>query len=291
MKRRMKSRRLGATKRRASAAALRGSKRCASRARRERPADAIGPVICLRSPRRTLPDPKLHAATQDEHHAQRLGRPAVRPMTRCRMCSQRLPRPGRLCRDCERELDRARLVANTVAGLAPLGPPLPVPAIEALPADAASPARSRAPIIVAMAFALGLAGAAVLLAGQRSTAPAHDASVMLDRDVSDVKPRMFAPPARPATPHAPVAASVARPSPVTAGASTSPPASVAAAPKAAKAPRALDRVLALSDALGQCASETFFARIACEQRARSRYCDGAGELPQCAHNAPRGTGG
>ena len=212
------------------------------------------------------------------------------------MCSQRLPRPGKLCRECERELDRARLAANTVAGLAPLGPPLAPPTIEELPGNGAWTARlrPRAPIVAAVAFALGIAGAAVLYAAQRPAVSPQDASVMLDRDVSHVTPRLFAPPPRPA---APVAAPEAKSAPARASAPRPAPGHVAAAPPAAQAaeatevPRALDRVLALSDALARCASETFFERLACEQRARMRYCDGAGNLPQCARNAPRDTGG
>ena len=38
-------------------------------------------------------------------------------MTHCRMCSQRLTRPGRLCRECERELDRARATAESAGNL------------------------------------------------------------------------------------------------------------------------------------------------------------------------------
>ena len=85
----------------------------------------------------------LHATTQDEHRCERLDLSAGCPMMRCRMCSQRLPRPGKLCRECERELDRARLAANTVAGLAPLGPAFAPPTIEELPGEGASGARFR----------------------------------------------------------------------------------------------------------------------------------------------------
>lgn len=219
-------------------------------------------------------------------------------MMHCRMCSQRLPRPGKLCRECERELDRARLAANTVAGLAPLGPAFAPPTIEELPGEGASGARFRlrAPLVAA-AFALGLAGAAALYAGQRAGASGHDASVMLDRDVSHVTPRLFAPPQPPAAPAvAQVAAPEAKSAPARASAPRPAQVHVAAAPPAAQAteatdPRPLDRVLALSDALQRCASQTFFERLACEQRARMRYCDGAGSLPQCAQNAPRDTGG
>jgi len=221
-------------------------------------------------------------------------------MTHCRMCSQRLPRPGKLCRECERELDRARLAANTVAGLAPLGPPLAPPTIEELPGNGAWTARlrPRAPIVAAVAFALGIAGAAVLYAAQGPAVSAQDGSVMLDRDVSHVTPRLFAPSQHPSAPAVvQVTAPEAKPAPARVSAPRPAPVHVAAAPPAEQAadatevPRSLDRVLALSDALERCASEAFFERLACEQRARMRYCDGAGNLPQCARNAPRDTGG
>jgi hypothetical protein len=207
------------------------------------------------------------------------------------MCSQRLPRPGKLCRECERELDRARLAANTVAGLAPLGPPLAAPAVEMLPADPAWPARlrSRASIAIAAAFAVGFAGAIVLYVGQGSAASAGDASVMLDRDVSAVKPRQFAP--RTAAPAVSAATAEPRRSPVKRSSSEPPPVSVVVArAKGDETPRVLDRVLELSDALAHCASETYFERIVCEQRARSRYCDGANRMPQCAEETPRDPG-
>jgi len=40
-------------------------------------------------------------------------------MKQCRMCSQRLTRPGRLCRECEHELQRARHVGLAIGELAP----------------------------------------------------------------------------------------------------------------------------------------------------------------------------
>ena len=56
----------------------------------------------------------------------------------------------------------------------------------------------------------------------------------------------------------------------------------------ARAPVAYDRVLGLADALDGCALESPFARLACEQRARAHYCEGAnGRIPQCADPPPR----
>jgi len=41
-------------------------------------------------------------------------------MMHCRMCSQRLPRPGRLCRECEREIDRERAAVEGFAAVVAL---------------------------------------------------------------------------------------------------------------------------------------------------------------------------
>jgi len=52
--------------------------------------------------------------------------------------------------------------------------------------------------------------------------------------------------------------------------------------------RAFDRVLGLADALDTCAREHYFERLACEVRARARYCEGAAAtIPQCAQAADR----
>jgi hypothetical protein len=43
---------------------------------------------------------------------------------------------------------------------------------------------------------------------------------------------------------------------------------------------------ALDSALGRCADESFFARPACEEQARARYCDGgSAESARCAQPA------
>jgi hypothetical protein len=54
---------------------------------------------------------------------------------------------------------------------------------------------------------------------------------------------------------------------------------VAAAPAPAPEP---DRWQMYADAMGRCGREDFFKRFACEQRTRSRYCEGYwGKVPQC----------
>jgi hypothetical protein len=47
----------------------------------------------------------------------------------------------------------------------------------------------------------------------------------------------------------------------------------------------------LADALGQCKSEKFFARITCENRARNQYCEGYwGQVSQCPSAPTRDRG-
>jgi hypothetical protein len=60
---------------------------------------------------------------------------------------------------------------------------------------------------------------------------------------------------------------------------------VAAAAAPGSAPDGLDRVLALSTALETCAQEPLFSRIACDYRARLKYCAGvARRIAQCGDN-------
>ena len=252
-------------------------------------------------------------------------------MTHCRMCSQRLTRPGRLCRECERELSRARMAGLS---LEPSGSPAtdeaPRMAMTVTAHDRGGRAwlRGRAPVVVG-ALAIGAAIAATLHASQRFDAADAPRSVMLERDLSDLRPRAFAPVTTPAASveraassgpparAAPIEASavrvvavetppnavapnakprVVRIASVTANAAAAiepvaqvEPAERGAAPAIAHA-RSYDRVLAFSDALARCGEETFFARLVCEERARSRFCNGAGDLPQCASAPPRDYG-
>ncbi|MEO8537329.1 MAG: hypothetical protein ABI533_07365 [Betaproteobacteria bacterium] len=228
-------------------------------------------------------------------------------MMHCRMCSQRLTRLGRLCRECERELDAARAGADSVGAFAPGGD-----AVATRGHRLAWPPQLSSRIVLATgAFAVGLAAAAGVYAvsGMRPSA-ARD-SVMIDRDVTNVSARNFhvrvdAPaaiiPTSKVADGAPVAvlrtsqsvqrsrsrerAAVPVSSDRVAVASATPPAAAGVA-----APAGYDRVLGLATALDVCASESFFARLACQQRARSRYCDGmSGQIPQCAEPPPRDYG-
>jgi hypothetical protein len=115
-----------------------------------------------------------------------------RRMMQCRMCSQRLTRPGKLCRECGHELERARFAGASVDDVAAL------PVIDASRmagtehgAGRFATLRSRASIIT-LAFTLGLVGATVLHLAQRPTATMTPGSVMLDRDLSNLHPRSFA---------------------------------------------------------------------------------------------------
>jgi hypothetical protein len=250
-------------------------------------------------------------------------------MTHCRMCSQRLTRSGRLCRECERELTRARM-----AGI-PIEPPASPATSEvariAMTANGAASTRllGRAPVIVAV-LSIGAAVAATFHIAGRSDAAVAPRSVMLERDLSDLRPRTFVPVAaraavsepraasEPPAPRAAMESSALRAAAVAseaapntlpgnprprvvrissvggnAAASIEQAAPVAAerAPSPASAPASrYDRVLAFSDSLARCAEESFFARLVCEERARSRFCNGASDLPQCAPAPPRDYG-
>ena len=232
-------------------------------------------------------------------------------MTHCRMCSQRLTRPGKLCRECERELQRARTTAASVDTLS-----AGVPLIDAArmattqPSGWARKFRSRPTVLVA-AFSVGIATAATLHVAHRTEA-AGSGSVMIDRDLRNVTPRdhhaAAQVPARgdvtPASSEVPAPQPAAeRRTPVVVGmaatgsrssdpAPSAAPSSAAAPPVDARSARgdapskpAYDRVLGLAAALDDCSNESLFARIACEHRARAHYCEGAAarqQIPQCA---------
>jgi hypothetical protein len=260
------------------------------------------------------------------------------------MCSQRLTRPGKLCRECERELQRAQAVAASVDDLSSA-----IPVIDAAGMATADsldwPGRMRSrPPVVAIALSAGFAIAVGLyvIRGPNTAAPID--SVMVDRDLSSVRPRdLRAPAPRPATAVSGVpaaqsaaaisvsAAHVAKTSAPAASARTAASTSAAAGDAgralvdatadrgrnaadgadaarkstadAARGPAGAgerkaapelvataghDRVLTLAAALDGCAEESFLARIACEHRARARYCEGAeGRLPECAAPLPR----
>jgi len=224
-------------------------------------------------------------------------------MKQCRMCSQRLTRPGRLCRECERELSRARYV-----GLSAGEPPLVAALPETLPmAGNEWLAHVRAPAsVVAIAFAFGVAATVTLQVIEHSEAAvAHD-SVMLGshaasvRQVSIVSPGTAS--ANASSEPVPVDASATvdvtsapvstRPpkrtvgvtrvaAPVQTADSTHALLNVPAAADSAPAPAHVDAGAALDEALARCGEEPFLARPDCEQRARARYCDATNSLPRC----------
>jgi hypothetical protein len=298
------------------------------------------PGICFGGAQKPDTNPiSLHAPLHDDHLGQRSDERTERRMTQCRMCSQRLTGPGRLCRECERELDRARFADASVDA-----PAAAVPLIDASRTAGTDDGagrfgrrHSRGSVIVA-AFTVGLVGAIALHLAQRSNAA--PGSVMLDRDISGLHARSFMPASvhpsenaganppsntlasvaalteshtqtssgddhsRPPPPHRvtlPVkstsTADDSRGHPVAhersaATVRDAQPAAVAVATDVSGEPSAgYDRVLGFSDALARCGDATFFARIACEERARMRYCDGAAsQLPQCAEEFPRDHG-
>jgi hypothetical protein len=222
-------------------------------------------------------------------------------MMQCRMCSQRMTRAGRLCRECECELERARQAGVTIGDSEPDG------SLDA-PAPARWPARLRAPFaIVATAFVVGIAGAVALHVADASRGHVASRSVMLDADAPPDLPQVSldadAPPdlpqvslddsaAVPAERAQGSAQAVAPPAivrPMLAQAPVAQPDSVSEAPKAAAAalarhePRVpAEPARALDDALARCGHESFFARPGCEERARAQHCKDATALPQCA---------
>ena len=254
----------------------------------------------------------------------------------CRMCSQRLTGPGKLCRECERELERARFAGVFVDAPAAAVPLVDVARMAGTENGGAVFERLRSPgSIIAAAFTVGLVGAIALNLAQRSNAANAQVSVMLDRDISGVHARSFAPaahsiaseplvseaPARTTAdvmerahtrapgssgddrPRLPAQRRVTLPvrSTSTAGngrgasdhadrsatpARDAGPPAMAAASVSSEPSAGYDRVLAFSNALARCGGETFFARVSCEGRARTRYCAGAAQLPQCAEEFP-----
>ena len=220
-------------------------------------------------------------------------------MTQCRMCSQRMTRPGRLCRECERELQRARYVGVSLGDIEPT-----LAAAEASRVVANDwLARLRTPgSAIAVAFAIGVSATVAMHIADNSEAAVTHGSVMLDaqqmshlRQVSIVSASAAADEASPqATSDVePVRTSKAKSSPgarvrVAAAAPTMAQAETDEEPHASPqqsaahaAPPTLDASHALNDALARCGGEPFLARPSCEQQARARYCDSAAPLPQC----------
>ena len=216
---------------------------------------------------------------------------------RCRICSEVLSGPGKICPDCKLELDGGRLAAAevwateaTVTALTPL-----VPLIDTSRNPSAPPRnlwgttpQSRA-IAIAAACSVAVAGAAAAYFEWRSIAlvapPAPERYVALAADAtSDDLPS-----AKPALSSMPSA------EPDTASRSGAPPLALRKAVESghlavtrhvAMEPKSIAAATGgrptLADALASCKLEFVFARFVCEQLARIRYCKGKmGQLPEC----------
>jgi hypothetical protein len=245
----------------------------------------------------------------------------------CRMCSQRLTRPGRLCRECDQELARARALAAAGDGLSPVAPLTGASTFDDLLVSAAR--LTSPPGVVVVAFVVGIVAAIAVYSVERSHASGSGESVMIDRDLSKVRPREYrtrpsvgftesAPQSQPqgqvsddvrAARTVSARGTVARASerrstvvfstvasnaisvPANAEVANDRPERAVSAP-AESAGEGYDRVLGLADALETCSHQPIFARVACEHRARGRYCDdpGASQIPQCADRPPRDYG-
>ena len=86
----------------------------------------------------------------------------VRMVMQCRMCSQRLTRPGKLCHECDRELARARSLTASTEGLAAMPLPLDPSAIEIQDSLAWTSRLTSRTALVVGAFVMGSALAAAL---------------------------------------------------------------------------------------------------------------------------------
>jgi len=236
------------------------------------------------------------------------------------MCSQRLTGAGRLCRECDRELARARALADSVEGLAGSTPLVDASreADDRWVWTARLPSR---PALLLAAFVVGI-GAAITFYAIDVTGP-RDGSVMLGRDLSGIRPREQRVPAafaeqRAAVPSEHVSDVVSTrtvqtqrtPAPshranvvvsttpvgtkreTDAADAHEPAQTVAMTADVPKGAEPYDRVLGLADALDGCSHQPIFGRIACEHRARERFCNdpGALQIPQCADRPPRDYG-
>jgi hypothetical protein len=132
-------------------------------------------------------DPIPHATASSIQRDERSDLRREPRMMHCRMCSQRLTRPGKLCRECERELQRARDAGASVGELTP-----PAPMIGASRMAGTLLARLRSPgPVVAAAFAVGVLSAVSLHVVRYSTAATSPVSVMLERDHGGARVRAF----------------------------------------------------------------------------------------------------
>jgi hypothetical protein len=216
---------------------------------------------------------------------------------RCRICSEVLWGPGRICPDCKLELDGGRLVAAEVLAteaavnaLTPL-----VPLIDTS-RDASAPSRnlwgttpqSRA-IAIAAACSVAVASAAAAYFEWRSIAfvapPAAERYVSLAADATSHElpsaeltlSTMRA--AEPDTPSRSAAPTLALRKAVES-------AHLAVAKHVATEPNSIATAIGgrptLADALASCKPEFAFARFVCEQLVRIRYCNGKmGQVPEC----------
>jgi hypothetical protein len=114
----------------------------------------------------------------------------------CRMCSQRLTRPGRLCRECEQELERARAAAASLDNLSSESPLIDTARQTVAEAVSWTERLRSRPTVVVAALSIGIASALVLYVVQASHAAGKPESVMIDRDLSTIRPRQFHAPAR-----------------------------------------------------------------------------------------------
>lgn len=216
---------------------------------------------------------------------------------RCRICSEVLSGPGRICPDCKLELDGGRLAAAEVWATEPAVNALTpsVPLIGTL-RNASAPARnlwgttpqSRA-IAIAAACSVAVAGAAAAYFEWRSIAfvapPAAEHYVSLAADATSDKLPSAEPAlsttraAEPDTEGRSAALTLALRKAVESG-------HLAVGKRVAAEPKSIATATGarstLADALASCKPKFVLSRFVCEQLVRIRYCkDRMGQVPEC----------
>lgn len=216
---------------------------------------------------------------------------------KCRVCSQETPGPARLCATCEAAMRRAREVLTAGSKtVAPSDIPSPSPLL---------PRRRRDALLIGAGVVVAVTAVVYWDQRDRYDPPATTVAALAQAAVQPpvTSSPSAVPDSEPAVHEAGLlknvraANSVASPAAKATKAAIAPatrpvqnaawqagdsaPTRMAGAAVRKKAV-AQDRWQALANALERCATEGFFMRVVCEQRARWKYCEGAwGEVSQC----------
>jgi hypothetical protein len=233
--------------------------------------------------------PGRSAAVRGRHAAVRaIGDPAAAPASRSTPTATIVPAPrARRLRAMGLGLLCAAAFGATGLRLAAQGDER-VALVTPAPAAPSVPAERDAPVPLAPAAGIvavnGTSAPAAVPGGSMAAVPeaGSPAPTQADRPAGHrVYDTLVRAPREPAH-AAPKAPPPVEPPPVVAPAPAPAPPPVKVATAAPVAPVRADPWQALDAALAQCASETLFARLGCEHRARARYCEGRwGEPTHC----------